>query len=108
MHFFIKIDGHVTRFSDSYAPNSIIKLSDYVSLNIIGISAYYHDSACCILQDGILKAAAQEERFSRKKNDPALPKQAFMYCLKAASLSITDIHCIAYYEDPVKKFARQL
>lgn len=75
---------------------------------IIGISAYYHDSACCILQNGILKAAVQEERFSGKKNDPDLPKSAFLYCLEAASVSITDIDCIAYYEDPVKKLARQL
>src|SRR5689334_23677768 len=79
-----------------------------VSVNIIGLSAYYHDSACCILQDGVLKAAVQEERFSRKKNDPALPKEAFLYCLEAANVSIADINCIAYYEDPIKKLARQL
>ena len=79
-----------------------------LSYNIIGISANYHDSACCIVQDGILKAAVQEERFSGIKNDPALPKQAFLYCLEAANISITDIDCIAYYEDPVKKLARQL
>lgn len=79
-----------------------------MSLNIIGISAYYHDSACCILQDGVLKAAAQEERFSGQKNDPSLPQKAFLYCLEAASLKITDIDCIAYYEDPIKKLARQL
>jgi carbamoyltransferase len=79
-----------------------------MSLNVIGISAFYHDSACCILQDGVLKAAVQEERFSRKKNDPDLPKEAFLYCLEASGLSIADIDCIAYYEDPVKKCARQL
>jgi len=79
-----------------------------VSLTIVGISAFYHDSACCILQDGVLKAAVQEERFSGRKNDPSLPKQAFIYCLQAASVSISDIDCIAYYEDPVKKLARQL
>ena len=79
-----------------------------MSLNIIGISAFYHDSACCLLQDGTLKAAAQEERFTRRKNDPDLPKESFLYCLEEAGLSITDIDCIAYYEDPVKKLARQL
>ena len=79
-----------------------------MSLNIIGISAFYHDSACCILQDGVLKAAVQEERFSRKKNDPDLPKAAFNYCLKEAGITISDIDCIAYYEDPVKKLSRQL
>jgi len=55
-----------------------------------------------------LKAAVQEERFSRKKNDPALPREAFLYCMEAANVSIADINCIAYYEDPVKKLARQL
>lgn len=79
-----------------------------MSCNIIGISAFYHDSACCILQDGVLTAAAQEERFSRMKNDPSLPKAAFTYCLKEAGLTISDIDCIAYYENPVKKLARQL
>ncbi|WP_343672300.1 carbamoyltransferase [Chitinophaga sp.] len=79
-----------------------------MSLNIIGISAHYHDAACCILQDGVLTAAVQEERFTRKKNDSRLPESAFLYCLEEASLSITDIHCIAYYEEPVKKLARQL
>ncbi|UPK71688.1 carbamoyltransferase [Chitinophaga filiformis] len=79
-----------------------------MSLNIVGISAFYHDSACCILQDGVLKAAVQEERFSRKKNDPDLPKAAFNYCLKEAGITISDIDCIAYYEDPVKKLSRQL
>ncbi|MDN5217513.1 carbamoyltransferase [Fulvivirgaceae bacterium BMA12] len=79
-----------------------------MSFNIIGISAFYHDSACCILKDGILEAAVQEERFTRRKNESALPKQAFLYCLEEAKISINHIDCIAYYEDPVKKFARQL
>lgn len=79
-----------------------------MSYNVIGISAFYHDSACCIIQDGILKAAVQEERFSRKKNDSALPKKAFLYCLNEAGISIDEIDCIAYYEDPVKKTSRQL
>jgi carbamoyltransferase len=76
--------------------------------NIIGISAFYHDSACCIIQNGKLVAAVQEERFTRKKNDPDLPVNAFMYCLDTAGISIADIDCIAYYEDPVKKSERQL
>lgn len=79
-----------------------------MSYTVVGISAFYHDSACCIIQDGVLKAAVQEERFSRRKNDPELPKQAFLYCLEAAGVDIDDIDCIAYYEDPVKKAARQL
>lgn len=79
-----------------------------MNLNVIGISAFYHDSACCVIKDGELIAAVQEERFSRKKNDPDLPKRAFLYCLEEAGLSISDIDCIAYYEDPVKKLSRQI
>jgi carbamoyltransferase len=77
-------------------------------MNIIGISAFYHDSACCLLQDGKIKNAAEEERFSRVKFDPSLPKEAFNYCLKDAGLTIVDIDAIAYYENPVKKLGRQL
>ncbi|MGD2089692.1 MAG: carbamoyltransferase N-terminal domain-containing protein [Candidatus Aminicenantes bacterium] len=77
-------------------------------LNIIGISAFYHDSACCLLQDGVLIAAAQEERFSRRKFDASLPVKAFQYCLEQGGLTIRDIHCLAYYENPEKKLARQL
>src|SRR5882672_10373180 len=76
--------------------------------NIIGISAFYHDSACCLLQDGVLKAAAEEERFSRIKADPSIPRQAMRYCLKEAGLTLPDIDGIAYYENPEKKLARQL
>jgi len=77
-------------------------------MNIIGISAYYHDSACCLLQDGQLVAAAAEERFSRIKHDRRLPINAFRFCLKQGRLGIKDINCIAYYESPHKKRERQL
>ena len=77
-------------------------------LNIIGISAGYHDSACCLIQDGVLVAAAQEERFSRIKQDKSFPKQAFRYCLAEAGLTITDLDCLAYYEDPCQKLGRQI
>ncbi|MBO9729954.1 MAG: carbamoyltransferase [Chitinophaga sp.] len=77
-------------------------------MNIIGISAFFHDAACCLLQDGQLKAAAEEERFSRIKADPSLPVKAFRYCLQEGGLSVADVDCIAYYEDPQKKLARQL
>jgi carbamoyltransferase len=75
---------------------------------IIGISAYFHDSACCLLRDGVLVAAAQEERFSRRKHDSSLPKQAFRYCLQAGGITTRDVHCVAYYEDPRLKLERQL
>lgn len=76
--------------------------------NILGLSAYFHDSACCLLKDGVLVAAAQEERFSHRKHDPSLPKMAFRYCLSEGNLSINDIDCVAYYENPAKKLDRQL
>jgi carbamoyltransferase len=77
-------------------------------LNIVGISAGYHDSACCLIQDGNLIAAVQEERFSRVKNDKSFPRRAFRYCLQQAGLTITDLDCVAYYEDPISKLGRQI
>jgi carbamoyltransferase len=77
-------------------------------MNIVGISAYFHESACCLLQDGALVAAAAEERFSRVKHDARLPVAAFRYCLEAGHLDIGDVDCVAYYELPARKLARQL
>jgi carbamoyltransferase len=77
-------------------------------MNIIGVSAYYHDSACCLLQDGKLVAAAAEERFSRRKHDRRLPINAFRFCLAAGRIGIADVDCVAYYESPWKKLERQL
>lgn len=75
---------------------------------IVGISAHFHDSACSVLVGGELVAAAHEERYSRMKQDPRLPREAFVCCLREAGLTIADVDCIAYYEDPVKKLDRQL
>lgn len=77
-------------------------------MNIIGISAYFHDAACCLVRDGRLVCAAEEERFSRVKHDPRLPWHAFRFCLEQGGLTIADIDCLAYYEDPTKKLARQI
>jgi carbamoyltransferase len=77
-------------------------------VNVIGISAYYHDSSCCLLKDGKLVAAASEERFTRRKHDPDLPVQAFKYCMREGGLTLADIDCIAYYEQPEVKLERQL
>ena len=77
-------------------------------VNIIGVSAGYHDSACCLLQDGVLVAAVQEERFSRMKNDKSFPRNAFRYCLEAGGITIGDVDCLAYYEDPTLKLGRQI
>jgi carbamoyltransferase len=77
-------------------------------VNVIGISAYYHESACALLRDGRLVAAAEEERFSRVKHDASLPVSAFRFCLEAGGLDVTDVDCVAFYESPVKKLGRQL
>lgn len=77
-------------------------------MNILGISAYYHDSAACVLKDGKIIAAAQEERFTRKKHDHHFPRQAIGFCLKQASLSVKDINYVSFYERPRLKFDRLL
>jgi carbamoyltransferase len=77
-------------------------------MNILGISAFYHDSAACLLVDGKIVAAAQEERFTRKKHDPDFPKHAAEYCLKAAGLTIKDIDYVSFYDKPLLKFERLL
>ena len=79
-----------------------------MTLNIIGISAHFHDAACCLLRDGALVCAAEEERFSRAKHDPGLPWNAFRLCLEQGGLTLGDIDTIAYYENPTKKLARQI
>jgi carbamoyltransferase len=75
---------------------------------VAGVSAFYHDAACALLQDGNIIAAAQEERFTRVKHDPSLPFHAFMYCLQEAGITINDIDALVFYEDPDKKQGRQL
>lgn len=79
-----------------------------MALNVLGISAHYHDAACCLLRDGELVAAAEEERFSRVKHDPSLPWQAFRFCLERGGISLPDVDCVAYYENPGKKLSRQI
>jgi len=77
-------------------------------MNILGVSAHFHDSACCVLKAGKLVAAAEEERFTRVKHDPNFPAEAINYCLREAALTLPDIDCVAYYENPARKLARQL
>ncbi|MFD9123316.1 carbamoyltransferase [Kitasatospora sp. NPDC059571] len=74
----------------------------------VGLSALYHDSACALLVDGKLVAAAHEERFTRRRHDARMPVEAFRFCLDRAGVGIDDIDCLAYYEDPSAKLARQL
>ncbi|GEA05706.1 hypothetical protein KUL42_04670 [Alteromonas sp. KUL42] len=75
---------------------------------ILGISAFYHDSAACLLKDGEIVAAAQEERFTRKKHDAGFPNHAIQYCLKEAGIAAKDIGNVVFYEKPFVKFERLL
>ena len=77
-------------------------------MNILGFSANYHDSAACLLQDGQVTAAAQEERFSRVKHDPSFPAHAIEACLAHANLTIGDLDIVVFYEKPLLKFDRIL
>ncbi len=76
--------------------------------SILGISAFYHDSAACILVDGKIVAAAQEERFTRKKHDPSYPKNAINFVLKYANLKLSEVNHIVFFEKPFLKFERLL
>ena len=75
---------------------------------ILGISAYYHDSAAALLIDGRVVSAAQEERFSRRKHDPSFPSHAIRFCLDQAGLTISDLDAVTYYEKPLLTFERLL
>ena len=75
---------------------------------ILGISAFYHDSAAAIIVDGKIVAAAQEERFTRKKHDPRFPQCAATYCLKEAGIELKDVDYVAFYDKPFVKFERLL
>ena len=77
-------------------------------MNILGISAFYHDSAACLVRDGVIVAAAQEERFTRKKHDEAFPQQAIDYCLREGGITTQDLDYVAFYEKPFLKFDRLL
>ena len=75
---------------------------------VLGLSAYYHDSAACLLRDGEIVAAAQEERFSRAKHDARFPRLAIEACLRQAGITIDDVHFVGFYEKPHLKFERIL
>ncbi|OGS44242.1 MAG: hypothetical protein A2539_02350 [Elusimicrobia bacterium RIFOXYD2_FULL_34_15] len=77
-------------------------------MNILGISAFYHDSASCLVVDGEIVSAAQEERFTRKKHDHSFPKNAVNYCMNDNGILINDVDIIAFYEKPFIKFERIL
>lgn len=75
---------------------------------ILGLSAYYHDSAACLVRDGEIIAAAQEERFTRKKHDPGFPHRALDYCLAEAGITLRQVQAVTFYDKPLVKFERLL
>ena len=77
-------------------------------MNILGISAFYHDSAAALVRDGDILAAAQEERFTRKKHDERFPEKAARYCLEVAGIEASRLDAVVFYEKPLRKFERLL
>ena len=75
-------------------------------MRILGISAFYHDSAAALIEDGRIVAAAQEERFTRKKYDSGYPANAIDYCLAEAGIRLADVDHVAFYDKPLLKFHR--
>jgi carbamoyltransferase len=84
------------------------QVRNFEEMHIIGISAFYHDSAACLVRDGDIVAAAQEERFTRKKHDPDFPHQAVAYCLREGKVSLAAVDYVVFYEKPLIKFERIL
>ena len=79
-----------------------------MSETILGISAFYHDAAACLVRDGEIVAAAQEERFTRKRHDPNFPRRAVDYCLRAGDVRAADLDYVGFYDKPLLKFERIL
>jgi carbamoyltransferase len=77
-------------------------------MRVLGISAFYHDSAAALIEDGRILAAAQEERFTRKKNDASFPRHALAYCLDAGETTMKQIDSVVFYDKPLLKFERLL
>jgi carbamoyltransferase len=77
-------------------------------MNILGLSAYYHDSAAALVKDGVIVAAAQEERFTRRKHDPSFPTNAAAYCLQAGQVGESELDAVVFYEKPFTTFSRLL
>src|SRR5262245_56676749 len=75
-------------------------------MRILGISAFYHDSAAALIEDGRVIAAAQEERFTRKKHDAGFPRHAVGYCLSAADIDLDGVDHVVFFEKPLVKFER--
>ena len=78
------------------------------SMRVLGISAYYHDSAVTLIENGEIKSAVQEERFTRIKHDPSFPVNALRYCINEANIDINQLDYVCFYEKPFLKFERLL
>lgn len=104
------IPGHAAPFRIAGLRSGHVKVmcNNRNMTNILGISAYYHDSAACLLRDGEIVAAAQEERFTRKKHDHRFPGHAIAYCLKEGKLQAENLDFVAFYDKPLIKFERLL
>ena len=76
--------------------------------DILGVSAFYHDSAACLVRDGEIVAAAQEERFTRKKHFAGFPAESIRYCLRVGNVSMRDLRYVCFYDKPLVKFERLL
>jgi carbamoyltransferase len=83
-------------------------LGGFLAVNVLGISAFYHDSAACLVVDGAIVAAAQEERFTRIRHDPSFPFNAIQACLDKAKIGAADLDMVVFYEKPLIKFERVL
>ena len=79
-----------------------------MSVYVLGISCYYHDASCALLKDGVIVAAAEEERFTRRKHDTSFPVNAVNYCLRSQNITIKDVDYVGFYEKPLLKFERVL
>ena len=77
-------------------------------MRILGLSAFYHDSAAALIEDGVVINAAQEERFTRKKHDEQFPENAIQFCLDDAGITLADVDYVAFYDKPFLKFERLL
>jgi carbamoyltransferase len=77
-------------------------------VNSLGVSALYHDSGACLVRDGEILAAAQEERFTRKKHDSGIPTRAMAYCLAEGKVKPGDLDLVMFYDKPITKFTRLL
>src|SRR3954466_3464391 len=98
--------GLLIVFSQSSAVAPFIYTLFWVTQRILGISAYYPDSAACLVEDGRILAAAQEERFTRKKHDASFPSRAVDYCLAHAGIRASELDAVGFYEKPLVKFDR--